>query len=229
MKLSLYAIFLVFGILLKNDESLGSRRYDSMRSLALGLTSSLDASKKLRFIQSAFRPRRRRETLYTSEIQRMVDRMCGIVSRLDASQWWAAVMKCEPISVHPPAYPGLIRDAGKCVMQVFGSINNYWEYQKICDFDEKMQDPRNSEVWKCGERWMEDNMPGLLMHAVEQRRNYPRCSVPRIDQDIMRQCLANTDEFVDASDELMDDVANLLKTNFDNILKFNWTHAQPFR
>jgi len=205
MKLAFCIFMFFFGILLGNHEALGSGKYDAM-------ISSLGALETSGTLQSATSlSRRRREILDTSAMQQMVNRMCQVASRLDASQWWA-VLKCKQSSVRPPFYPGLIRGINQCKMQAFGNIESYWEYHKMCDLNEKTLDPRGQEVGKCVERWERDNWFELVMHAKQQRRIDAQIA-PRVDQDAMHQCIADTIEFVDASDELIDAVVNLLATN----------------
>jgi len=219
------SIFLI-GVILESRQVLGLRRHDAIPFRAVtGITSSVGTLDNIRSIRdvvtsSSSRSRRRREILNTSSLNRITNRMCEVVSRLDAAQWWAAE-KCGPSSIRPPPYPAMIEGTRQCMMDAFDNdIESYWEYHKICDFREKARDDRALESGLCLIRWLVTNMSGMLEYTRQQRESSSSSSVfPQIDEDAMRTCLADTNEFSDASDELIDEVVNLLKSNSEDLMK----------
>jgi len=222
----------LLAVLALNHQVSGLRQVDSLRSgTAVGLASSLGALEGRathRTVNHYGRSRSRRElTRSINSLERMVNRMCGVVEQLDATQWWEAEM-CSLNAIRPTAYPAFVSATRQCLKDAFGDFESYWEYQKNCNLNEKLQDPRNRQFARCALDWVVEHLFEFVLYTMEQSRQVGR-TLPQVDQDAMRECLTNSVYFSGVSDDLIEDVISLLATNSAEAIKALSSLGSPNR
>lgn len=150
----------------------------------------------------------------------------------------------------------MITVAHECALEAFGSIENVWKHQTICDVKEKLADTRHQQVkmdyevelkrnqliWlrayltqaaDCTMNWLRQKIFLLEWKIYEMRKRGKRAA-PTLDRDALRQCLMDSKQgqqlFTESDDKLINEVSLFLESMSSEIFKKTSSHhRQPPR